>query len=60
MNEYIVIFIFILWYVLSMVVSESLGKKSKIGVEWSFFLCIVLTPVVGYLITKFIPENQKV
>jgi len=60
MNEYIVILIFILWYVLSLIVSESLGKKSKIGVEWSFFLCIVLTPVVGYLITKFSPENQKV
>jgi hypothetical protein len=52
MNEYLIIFIFILWYVLSMVISEGLGKKKKLGIEWSFFLCIMLSPVVGYVILK--------
>jgi len=53
MNEYTVIAIFIAWYVLSLVVSESIGKKKKLGVEWSFFLSFMLSPVVGYLITRF-------
>ena len=55
MTEYIVIFVFIAWYILALVVSETIGKKRKIGVEWSFFLSIILTPVLGYFITKFSP-----
>jgi len=53
MNEYTVIAIVIAWYVLSLVVSETIGKKKKLGVEWSFFLSFMLSPVVGYLITRF-------
>jgi hypothetical protein len=53
MNEYTVIAIFIAWYVLALIVSENIGKKKKMGVEWSFFLSILLSPVVGYLITRF-------
>lgn len=51
MTEIVVIVIFIAWYILSMVVSENIGKKSKIGVEWSFFYCMILSPIVGLLIT---------
>lgn len=51
MTEIIVIIVFIAWYILSMIVSESMGKKSKIGVEWSFFCCMMLSPVVGFFIT---------
>ena len=57
MTEYLVILIFILWYVFSLAISENIGKKKKMGVEWSFFLCVMLTPVVGYLITKYSPEK---
>lgn len=53
MNEYIIIFIFIAWYVLSLIISETIGKKKKIGVQWSFFLSVVFSPVVGYLVTKY-------
>ena len=53
MNEYTVIAIFIAWYVLALIVSETIGKKKKLGVEWSFFLSFLLSPVVGYLITRF-------
>jgi len=56
MNEYIVIFIFIAWYTLSLVVSETLGKKKKIGVQWSFFISIVLSPVIGYIVTAASPK----
>jgi hypothetical protein len=40
--------IFSLWYTFSLVVSEKVGKKKDIGEEWSFFLCMMLTPVIGY------------
>jgi hypothetical protein len=45
--------IFTLWYILALVVSEKIGKKRKIGEEWSFFLSIMLTPLVGLAITLF-------
>ena len=53
MNEYLVIIIFITWYVLSLIVSETIGKKKNIGVQWSFFISIIFSPVIGYLVTKF-------
>ncbi len=53
MNEYLLIFIFIAWYVLSLIISENMGKKRKIGVQWSFFISMMLSPIVGYLVTKF-------
>lgn len=57
MNEYIVIALFVLWYVFSMLISESMGSKKKIGTEWSFFISMLLSPVVGFLVTKFSPDN---
>ena len=53
MNEYIVIAIFIAWYMGALVISENIGKKKKLGVEWSFFLSFLLSPVVGYFVTRF-------
>ncbi len=53
MNEYIIIALFVVWYVLAMVISETMGKKKKIGVEWSFFISFMLSPVVGFLVTYF-------
>jgi hypothetical protein len=51
MNEYIVIALFIVWYVLAMVISESMGKKKRIGVEWSFLISFLLSPVIGFFAT---------
>ena len=42
--------IFTVWYILALVVSEQIGKKRKIGEEWSFFLSFMLTPVLGLVI----------
>jgi len=53
MNEYIIIFIFVAWYGLSLVVSETIGKKHKIGVQWSFFISMMFSPVIGYIVTKY-------
>ncbi len=51
MTELLVVFIFILWYVFSMIISENMGKKRKIGVEWSFFICFMASPIIGYFAT---------
>ena len=53
MNEYWIIIIVISWYVLSLIISETIGKKKKIGVQWSFFISMLFSPVIGYLVTKF-------
>jgi hypothetical protein len=42
--------LFAAWYTLALIVSETVGKNRKIGVEWSFFLSFMLTPVVGLAI----------
>jgi hypothetical protein len=51
MNILWISIIFIVWYALALVVSEKVGKKRKIGEEWSFFLSFMLTPVVGLAIS---------
>lgn len=53
MNVYWITFIFITWYSLSLIISETVGKKKKIGVEWSFFISMVFSPIIGYLVAKF-------
>ena len=55
MNIIWISFIFTLWYILSLVISEKIGKTRKIGEEWSFFLSIMFTPLIGLgisLLTK--------
>jgi hypothetical protein len=43
--------LFTVWYILSLIISERIGKKRKIGEEWSFFLSFMLTPLVGLAIS---------
>jgi len=62
MNVYWFSAIFVLWYAFSLIVSEYIGKKRKIGEEWSFFLSFMLTPVIGLVIslmTKPRPEKNS-
>jgi fumarate reductase subunit C len=51
MNILWISIIFTAWYILSLVVSEKIGKTRKIGEEWSFFLSFMLTPLVGLVIS---------
>jgi len=51
MNIYWFSILFTAWYFLSLVVSEKIGKKRKIGEEWSFFLSFMLTPAIGLAIS---------
>jgi len=50
--------IFTVWYILALVVSERIGKKRKIGVEWSFFLSFMLTPVVGLIVSMLTKQKE--
>lgn len=51
MNILWISIIFTAWYILSLVISEKVGKKRKIGEEWSFFLSFMLSPVIGLAIS---------
>ena len=51
MNIYSFLILFILWYGLSLWISEKYGRHRKIGEEWSFFTCFMLSPVLGLIIT---------
>ncbi|MCK4638426.1 MAG: hypothetical protein KAT33_03305 [Bacteroidales bacterium] len=59
MNEILIIIIFLAWYILSLVISENIGKSRKIGTEWSFFFCMVLSPVIGIIITLVSTKINK-
>ena len=59
MNIYWFSIIFIIWYTLSLIISERYGKRYRIGVEWSFFLSMVLTPVVGLLVLFFSGKKEQ-
>jgi choline-glycine betaine transporter len=50
MNEYLIILIFVLWYGLSLYLSETFGKKGKPGVEWLFFISMLFSPVIGFIV----------
>ena len=47
MNIYWFIALFTAWYVFSLVISEKIGKNRRIGEEWSFFISMMFSPLVG-------------
>lgn len=53
MIEILVIIGFIAWYVGSLIISENMGNQRKIGVEWSFFISMIFSPLIGFLMTYF-------
>ena len=59
MNVYTFTILFIAWYTLSLVVSERWGKKMKIGEEWSFFICMMFSPVIGYAVTMLMGKKEE-
>jgi len=57
MNIYWFILLFTAWYTFSLIISERLGKKRRIGVEWSFFLSMMFSPVVGLIVSILSKEK---
>ena len=58
MNELIAVFAFILWYALALVISEKYGKNAKPNVELLFFISIIFSPIIGYLLVKIKPPTK--
>jgi len=58
MDELLIVFAFILWYVLALIISEKYGKNSKPNVEWLFFISMIFSPVVGFLLVKIKPTTK--
>ncbi|MDP3463189.1 MAG: hypothetical protein Q8S18_10395 [Bacteroidales bacterium] len=42
--------LFVIWYALSLYVSEQFSKKSKLGKQWLFFISFVFSPVLAYIV----------
>ena len=59
MNEILIIIFFLAWYILSLIISINIGKRKKIGEEWSFFFCMILSPVIGIIITLVSTKINK-
>ncbi|MCF8227607.1 MAG: hypothetical protein K9G58_05770 [Bacteroidales bacterium] len=59
MEEIIVVIAFVIWYALSLVISETMGKSRKIGVEWSFFISFVFSPLIGLFVTLLSDKARK-
>ncbi len=53
MIEILIIIAFIAWYIGSLIISETFGKTRKIGVEWSFFISMIFSPLIGFFVTYF-------
>jgi len=54
--ELLVVFVFIVWYIYSLFLSEKYGNASKPGAEWLFFISMVLSPLTAII---FIFIQQK-
>ncbi len=58
MNIYWFVVLFVAWYTLAILISEKIGSKRKIGEEWSFFFSMMLSPVIGLIITLLAPSRN--
>jgi surface polysaccharide O-acyltransferase-like enzyme len=56
--------VFLLFFIgLAFLIAYFLGRKRQIGFGWSFYFCVFLTPIVGFIITmlskKYYDPNPK-
>lgn len=54
----IVILSIFIWIALSVAIAFFLGRKRHIGSRWSFFFCLFLTPIIGFVITMLSRKYQ--
>lgn len=41
---------FILYFLISAIIADKLGRNRQIGLNWSLFFCLLATPIVGVII----------
>jgi len=49
MQELIFFIVFTFWYAGALIVSERMGKKNRLGTEWTFFIGFMLTPIAAII-----------
>lgn len=59
MNEFWFIIMFLAWYILALVVAERSGKKSRLGEEWTFFISFMLSPLAGWIASRWIAGKKR-
>ncbi|MCD4723770.1 MAG: hypothetical protein K8R63_02935 [Bacteroidales bacterium] len=57
MQELIFFIVFVVWYAGALIVSERIGKKSRLGEEWTFFIGFMFTPVVAAILGLSLPKK---
>jgi hypothetical protein len=58
MQELVFFIIFTIWYAGALIVSERIGKKSRLGVEWTFFIGFMFTPIVAAVAALAAPRKS--
>jgi hypothetical protein len=56
MDELLFFIIFIAWYAGALIISEKLGKKSRLGEEWTFFLGFMFTPLISAALASILKK----
>jgi hypothetical protein len=59
MEELLFFIIFTAWYAGALIVSEKMGKKSRLGEEWTFFIGFMLTPAVSAALVLILGYGDK-
>ena len=57
MQELIFFIVFVVWYAAALIVSERIGKNSRLGEEWTFFIGFMFTPVVAAILGLSLPKK---
>lgn len=50
---------YFIYSILVFVISIFIGSKRKIGFFWSFFFCIFLSPIIGFIVSYYSPKNGQ-
>jgi len=58
MQELVFFIVFTIWYAGALIVSERIGKKSRLGVEWTFFIGFMFTPIISAALGMTLPKKQ--
>ncbi|MCK4570090.1 MAG: hypothetical protein KAT76_07355 [Bacteroidales bacterium] len=59
MQELIFFIVFVVWYAGALIVAERIGKKSKLGEEWTFFIGFIFTPIISAAISLMLYNKQQ-
>ena len=57
MQELVFFIVFTIWYAGALIVSERIGKKSRLGVEWTFFIGFMFTPIIAAALGMTLPKK---